>query len=145
MKSHETFPSDTNNKKFWKELAAYFPLIWYEQHRKRNLQQFVAVGTFLPNSHLTTIGRYIRHASNNSSVVACIRCRGNVFTMQLPSNEMRDTRTCTDTQTDGKDLWYTPFLDMYHPEFQKLWSNLIESRRLEHEDTRQQHPEADGS
>jgi hypothetical protein len=28
-------------------------------------------------------------------------------------------------------------------EFQKLWSNLIESLRLEHENTAQQHPDAD--
>jgi hypothetical protein len=41
-------------------------------------------------------------ASNNSSIVACIRCSGNVFTEPLPSNEMRDTHT--DTQTDGRVL-----------------------------------------
>jgi hypothetical protein len=29
------------------------------------------------------------------------------------------------------------------PEFQKLWSNLIESLRLEYENTLQQHPDAD--
>jgi hypothetical protein len=41
------------------------------------------------------------HASS-SSIVACIRCRGNVFTEPLPSKERKDTHT--DTQTDGRDL-----------------------------------------
>jgi hypothetical protein len=31
------------------------------------------------------------HASNNSSIVAWIRCYGNVFTESLPSNEKRNT------------------------------------------------------
>jgi hypothetical protein len=64
-----------------------------------------------------------------------------VFTKLLPGNERRHTHT--DTQTDGKDLCSTPFLDMYHSKFQKLWSNLIEFRRFEYEDTEQQHPIAD--
>jgi hypothetical protein len=39
-------------------------------------------------------------------MVACIRCRGNVFTGPLPCNDRRDIHT--DTQTDGRDLWSMP-------------------------------------
>jgi hypothetical protein len=41
-------------------------------------------------------------ASNISSIVACIPCRGNAFTEPLPSNDRRDTNT--NSQTDGRDL-----------------------------------------
>jgi hypothetical protein len=40
--------------------------------------------------------------TNNSSIVGCILCRGNVFTEPLIINERRDTRI--DTPTDRKDL-----------------------------------------
>jgi hypothetical protein len=33
--------------------------------------------------------------------------------------------------------------NVHTPEFQKLWSNLIESLRLEYENTVQQHPDSD--
>jgi hypothetical protein len=36
--------------------------------------------------------------------VLCIRCSGNVYTEPLPSNDRWDTHT--DTQTDGRDLYY---------------------------------------
>jgi hypothetical protein len=52
------------NKKFWEELVAYFPLIRHEQHRKRRVQQFFYCCVY-------------------------IRCRGNVFTEPLPSNDRR--------------------------------------------------------
>jgi hypothetical protein len=60
-----------NNKKFWEELIAYFPLVGHRPHRKRRVQQFL--------------------------YCMCIRCRGNVFTEPLPSND-----THTDTQTGGR-------------------------------------------
>jgi hypothetical protein len=65
------------NKKCWEELIAYFPLTGHGQHRKRRVQQFFYC-------------------------CVCIRCRGNVFTEPLPSNNRRDTHR--DTQTDGRDL-----------------------------------------
>jgi hypothetical protein len=39
-------------------------------------------------------------ASNNSSTLACIRCRLNMFTQLMPSNGMGNI----DIQTDGRDL-----------------------------------------
>jgi hypothetical protein len=59
------------NKKFWEELIAYFPLTRHGPHRKRRVQQF-----------------FYRFMS--------VRCRGNVFTELLPSNDMR-----IDIQTHG--------------------------------------------
>jgi hypothetical protein len=50
-------------KKFWEELFACFPLIRLGPRRKRRIQQFFYC--FL-----------------------CIRCRGNVFTEPLPSNDV---------------------------------------------------------
>jgi hypothetical protein len=95
-----------SSKKFWEELIAYFPLIRHGPHRKRRLQQFfVAAGTSLPSCYLATIDGYVytptdspwydtdrieNDASNNSSIIARIRCRGNVFTEPLPSTEGRD-------------------------------------------------------
>jgi hypothetical protein len=35
-------------------------------------------------------------ASNNSSMVTCVRCRGNVFTKPLPSNDKEHIHTDTD-------------------------------------------------
>jgi hypothetical protein len=44
------------NKKFWEELMAYFPLIQHGPHRKRHLQQFLfPAGTCLPSRCLATI------------------------------------------------------------------------------------------
>jgi hypothetical protein len=48
-----------NNKKFWEELTAYFPLIRHGPHRKRRLQQFFYC-------------------------CVSIYCRGNIFTEPLP-------------------------------------------------------------
>jgi hypothetical protein len=50
------------SKKFTEELIAYFP--WYDTGYMEN------------------------DASNNSSIVACIRYRGNVFTKPLPDNDI---------------------------------------------------------
>jgi hypothetical protein len=58
------------SKKFWEERIAYFP--WYDTERIEN------------------------DTSHNSSIVPCIRCRGDDFTEQLPSNRMKDTHTNTD-------------------------------------------------
>jgi hypothetical protein len=55
----------TWNKKFWGKLITYFTLIRHGPHRKRFLQQFF-------------------HS-------VCIRCRCNVFTKPLPSNDKGDT------------------------------------------------------
>jgi cytochrome c553 len=41
-------------------------------------------------------------ASNNSSIVTCIRCHGNMSTEKLPSNDKGDTHA--DTQADERDL-----------------------------------------
>jgi hypothetical protein len=83
------------NKKIWKELIVYFPLIRHVPHRKRRLQHFlVATGTYLPTCYLSTIrgykGRSTDTRFNASSIAACIRCRGNVFTEPLPSNKRKD-------------------------------------------------------
>jgi hypothetical protein len=75
-----------HNKKFWKEIIAYFP--WYDT------------------------GHIENDESSNSSIVACVFVTAVTF---LPSrclgtiggNDRRDTRT--DTETDGRDLWSTPF------------------------------------
>jgi hypothetical protein len=89
-----------SNKKFWKELIAYFPMIRHGPHIKRRLQQFfVGAGMYLPSCYISKLRGYRqthRHASNNFSV-ACIRCRGNVFTEPLPS-------THTNTKNDKRDL-----------------------------------------
>jgi hypothetical protein len=53
------------NKKFWEELITYFPL--YDTDR-------------------------IENEAFNNSIVACIRCRGNVFIELWPSKDM-DTYT----------------------------------------------------
>jgi hypothetical protein len=85
---------EETNKKLWKELITYFPLIRHGPHRKRHQQMFIAAGTSLLCCYLATIGEYIApqtHASNNFSILECILCHGNVFTEQLPSNERRDT------------------------------------------------------
>jgi hypothetical protein len=50
------------NKKFWEELIVYFPLILYEPHIKRRLQQFfVTIGTCLPSRCLATV---VGHTDN---------------------------------------------------------------------------------
>jgi hypothetical protein len=59
---------------------AYFP----ETYHNRNPRT-------LPSCYLATIRGYTDTCVQISSVVMCIRCRGNVFTKQLPSYEMRDT------------------------------------------------------
>jgi hypothetical protein len=51
-----------DSKKFWEELIAYFSLLRHVQHRKRHVQQ-------------------------SFYWCLCIRCRGNVFTNPLPSND----------------------------------------------------------
>jgi hypothetical protein len=48
-------------KQDWREQIAYFPLIRPGPHRKRHIQKFF--------------------------YCVCIRCRGNVFTEQLPGND----------------------------------------------------------
>jgi hypothetical protein len=53
---------DDINKKFWEELIAYFPLIRHGSHRKWRVQQFLYSCVW-------------------------IRCRCNVFTEPLPSND----------------------------------------------------------
>jgi hypothetical protein len=98
---------NNNNKKFWEELIAYFPMIRYGPHRKRRLQQFVvAAGTSLPSCYLATIGGYTNRPTDwplmrcglrrkwyvqQFSIITCIRFRGNVFTDPKPNNEWRDT------------------------------------------------------
>jgi hypothetical protein len=89
----------------------------------QHLKQFcLAAGTSLPSCYLATTGGYtgiptdshlIKHGphrksrvQHNSSIVACIHYRGNVFPEPLPSNDRRDTHT--DTKTDGWILWSTP-------------------------------------
>jgi hypothetical protein len=58
-------------KKFWEELIAYFYLIQHGLHRKGRIQQFFYCCVF-------------------------IRCRRNVFTEPLPSNDKGYTYRCTD-------------------------------------------------
>jgi hypothetical protein len=50
------------NKKFWEGLIAYFTLTRHGPHGKRRVRQFCCFSV-------------------------CIRCHGNVFNKQLPSNE----------------------------------------------------------
>jgi hypothetical protein len=49
------------NKKFWEELIAYFPLIRQGQHRNRRIQQFFRcrAAKSLASCYLATIGGYI--------------------------------------------------------------------------------------
>jgi hypothetical protein len=95
------------NEKFWEELITYFLLTRHGPHRKWRLQQcFVAAGTPLSSCYLSTIGGCTdpqTHTFNNSSIVACIRCQGILFTEPLSSNDRRDTQ-----KTDGRDLWIAP-------------------------------------
>jgi hypothetical protein len=69
---------EMSKKKFWKELITYFPLIRHEPHTKRCTKQFFYC-------------------------CICIRCRGNVFSEPLPSNDRG-----IHIQTYGRDLWSTP-------------------------------------
>jgi hypothetical protein len=80
---HEKSPKNKSNinNKLCEELIAYFPLILHGPHRKRSVR-------------------------NLFYCCLCVRCRGNVFTDPLPSNEWKDT--FTDTQTDRGDLGSTP-------------------------------------
>jgi hypothetical protein len=105
-------------KKFWEELSTYFPSIQYRPHRKQCLQQFfIAVWTCLPSHCLAMIGDtqtdpqtllwynmdcIENNASNNSSIVACIRHHGNMSTKPLPNNSREHTHT--GTQTHERDL-----------------------------------------
>jgi hypothetical protein len=69
-----------SNENFCEELIVYFPLLRHGPHRKRWLQQyFVAAGTCLPNSRLTTIGGYtdspvIRHGPHRKRSVQQLYC-----------------------------------------------------------------------
>jgi hypothetical protein len=77
------------NRKFWEELI-HFPLIQHGPHRKPRLRQFfIAAEPSLRNNR----GIHKTHWCNNYSNVACIRCRGNVFTEPLLRNFTRDTHT----------------------------------------------------
>jgi hypothetical protein len=64
-------------KKFREELIAYFPLIRYESHRKRSVQQF-----------------FYR--------CVCVRCCGNLFTEPLPSNDKGDTHKDKQTLRESR-------------------------------------------
>jgi hypothetical protein len=66
------------NKEFWEQLIADFPLIRHEPRRTQRLQQFF----------------YCR---------VCIRCRGEIYTEPLPSND----RGYTYRQTHERDLGST--------------------------------------
>jgi hypothetical protein len=84
------------NKKFWEELIAYFSLLRHGRHRKRSFQKFfAAAGTSLASCYLAAIRGYTdrptdshwwdtdrikNYASNNYSIVACIRCSVKMFT-----------------------------------------------------------------
>jgi hypothetical protein len=109
--SHPWKRDSRNNKNFWEEGIACLPLIRHRSHRNRHLQQFfVAVRMCLPNRCPSMIRRrrdpqtllwhdtgHTEHdTSNKSSVVACIDCRGKVFTEPLPSNH-RETQRSTDS------------------------------------------------
>jgi hypothetical protein len=61
-REHWEATSIKGNDKFREELIAYCPLIWHGPLRRRRVHQFF-------------------------SCCACIRCRSNVFTEQLPSND----------------------------------------------------------
>jgi hypothetical protein len=101
------------NKTFWEELIVYFRLMLHWLHGKRRVQQisFSAV-TCLLSHFLATIKEYTRRptdslilyelcrnvqVSNNSSIVACVRCHGNVYTEPLRSN---DTQGYTCNEAD---------------------------------------------
>jgi hypothetical protein len=66
----------TWNKKFWKELIAYFPLVRQGTHRKRRLQQpFVAAGTSLSSYYLVTTGGYIDRSTVQLLLCVFVPCR----------------------------------------------------------------------
>jgi hypothetical protein len=74
-------------KKLWEELIAY--ISWYDTDNKEN------------------------GASNNFSICwVCVRCRGNVSTEPLPSN---DRRTHINIQANRRDLWSTPLRWVHVP------------------------------
>jgi hypothetical protein len=125
-------------------MIACFSLTGHGLHRERRLHQFsVAAGMSLQSCYLATIREYIapqKKEYKNSSTVPCIRCRGNVFTKPLPSNDgthyteslprcgRRGTQRVT--QTDGRDLWNTQFRwaqvpwYSYIPTFIKIGSGI---------------------
>jgi hypothetical protein len=95
-------------KNFGKKLTPYCHSTRHGPHRKWYLQHlFLSMRTSLPSFYIITSdvytdrpihspllrhGRYRNDSSNNSStIIACIRCRWNVFTEPLPSNEMSNT------------------------------------------------------
>jgi hypothetical protein len=108
------------NKKFWKELIAFFSLA---PHRKRHLQQFFfAAGTCLPSRCLATargyththththtesqillsqdMGHTENDASNKSSVFVCILYSGRYWCRQLEVERGARVHIYTDTATD---------------------------------------------
>jgi hypothetical protein len=95
--------AEGTEKNKWK--YTYFRLIPHGLHRKRLWQFFVPAGTFLPSCYLATIGgtqtNPQTHASNNSSIVACIRFGGNMFTEPLPSNEKKGIHMKTHKMMEG--------------------------------------------
>jgi hypothetical protein len=95
-----------NNKKVLEELMIYFPLIRYGPHRKQRLYKiFVITGTSLSSRCLYPIPGTQTHAFSNSSIFACIRCRGKAFTEPFPINGREEH---IQTQTDWWDLLSTP-------------------------------------
>jgi hypothetical protein len=106
------------NKKFWKELIAYFPLTGHGPHRKRRLQQlFAAAGPYLPSYYLATTGEYTNTRVQQFFLLCvfvavrtclpsrCLAMKGGIhFAEPLSSNDRRDTHT----QTDGRDLGSRP-------------------------------------
>jgi hypothetical protein len=72
--------------------------------------------------HILVVKASNLNASNNTSVVACIRCIGNVYIEPLPSNCKRDTHLVI--QADGRFMKYVFEMGsgamIYIPSFRKL-------------------------
>jgi hypothetical protein len=74
--NNNTLTIDTNNlqfpltnKKFWQELATYFPFMQHGLHGKGRLEEiFFAAGTFLSSHHLAQIGQTHRLSFDASRI-----------------------------------------------------------------------------
>jgi hypothetical protein len=111
------FLQHNNNKKFWEELIAYYPLIRHGRHRNRRVQQFLYC-------------------------CVCVRCSVNVSTEPMPSNK-RGIQICTHRLMGGiceGRSWDGLRCHDIHINFHKDWFTLtkVDGKGLDSQTHRQQ-------
>jgi hypothetical protein len=101
-------PTLKKQRRFYKELIVYFPLIRHGLHRKRRLQKFfIVVGTSLPSCYLVTIGGYTDRPTDSSYIrhgphrKRCLQQFFIVVGMSLPSCYVATIAGYTDKPRDS--------------------------------------------